>query len=146
MPRLEGVKVLDMKDGEVTRIEYEGEVYTKIDGGRWEFREGDIALNKIDAPDANAGNYYKVIYQEFIGSEISTVLDDANEGHSDILYQSDIFRKAEQTERKPKPGDKIRIVNAHEITGGEYKNGDILTVKDAIIEHVKVEEHDIAIY
>jgi len=88
MAKLEGVKVLDMKDGEVTKIEYEGEVYTKIDG----------------------------------------------------------------VERKPKPGDKIRIINAHKITGGRYKNGDILTVKeyqprgDAIVEHVEVEEHDIAIY
>jgi|SRR5690625_279979 len=133
MPRLEGVKVLDMKDGEVTKIEYEGEVYTKVDGGADDFKVGDIALNKIDAPDANAGNYYKVIYLGFIGSEILLVLDDANEVHSDILYQSDIFRKAEQTERKPKPGDFAKVIGG--TFWGNIEKGTIVKITDEADYH-----------
>src|SRR5699024_4987024 len=58
MAKLEGVKVVDMKDGEVTKISYDGEEYTKDeDGGN----PGDIALVTANGwGSIESGAYYRV--------------------------------------------------------------------------------------
>src|SRR5699024_1646396 len=45
MAKLEGVKVVDMKDGEVTKISYEGEEFERVTDGLP--RQGDIAVNDV---------------------------------------------------------------------------------------------------
>src|SRR5690625_5191246 len=59
MAKLEGVTVVDMKDGEVTKISYEGEEYAKVDE---EAKEGDIGLRvKHNVPGiASVGSYYRL--------------------------------------------------------------------------------------
>src|SRR5699024_8789767 len=57
MAKLEGVKVVDMKDGEVTKIEYEGEEYARV---KSEAAKGDIVKVITDGwGDLEKGNYYK---------------------------------------------------------------------------------------
>lgn len=49
-------------------------------------------------------------------------------------------------EKNTKVGDKIRITNVDSITGGRYKNGDILTVDSVSNGAVTVEEHNVIIF
>src|SRR5699024_134009 len=61
MAKLEGVKVVDMKDGEVTKIEYEGEEYAKVGDGLP--RQGDIAVN-------DAVGYTEVLQIDSVGDPV----------------------------------------------------------------------------
>ncbi|WP_077297402.1 hypothetical protein [Virgibacillus pantothenticus] len=58
MAKLEGVEVVDMKDGEVTKVEYEGAEYSRIDVPKG----GDIGLrvNTHIPRRAEVGRYYKI--------------------------------------------------------------------------------------
>ncbi|MED4172606.1 hypothetical protein P4631_09175 [Halalkalibacterium halodurans] len=55
------VKVLDMKDGEVTKISYEGAEYERVDG---EEKKGDIALVLEAWGSQEVGEYYRVNREE----------------------------------------------------------------------------------
>lgn len=58
MAKLENVKVIDMVNGEVTKIAYDGDEYTKVEG---DGKAGDIGLRiKNDASWARIGEYFKV--------------------------------------------------------------------------------------
>lgn len=58
MAKLNGVQTLDMQNGDITRIEYEGAVYTKVDG---ESKPGDVLLRISNTLDdlAYIGNFYE---------------------------------------------------------------------------------------
>src|SRR5699024_12669140 len=57
MAKLEGVKVVEMKEGEITKIEYEGEEYARV---KSEAAKGDIVTVITDGwGDLEKGNYYK---------------------------------------------------------------------------------------
>ncbi|KQL18824.1 hypothetical protein [Cytobacillus solani] len=124
MAKLQGVKTLDMTNGEVTKVEYNGEVYAKVDGGRGSIKPCDILLNKTDKADAPAGNYYEV-------TEQGSVYDDVGALHMNILYDCFIFRKVNAapyalvTDREPKAGDFVKFLQEFvdddtDLTAGKY--------------------------
>jgi hypothetical protein len=61
MAKLEGVKVIDMTDGEIEKISYDGEEYVRVDG---EGKKGDIALVVSAWGSQNVGEYYPVISED----------------------------------------------------------------------------------
>lgn len=58
MAKLESVKVLDMKYGEILRVEYDGEIYEKVDGPA---QKGDIAEVVKQWGNQVEGAFYRVI-------------------------------------------------------------------------------------
>lgn len=88
MAKLNGVQVIDMVNGEVTKIAYEEAEYAKVEG---EAQVGDIALYKgTHIPHATSGAYYRVIEGTYYPKSIFT--DDGGQNYS-IIDHSVIFRK-----------------------------------------------------
>ncbi|MBX6360523.1 MAG: hypothetical protein IRZ03_10650 [Acidobacterium ailaaui] len=59
MAKLEGVKVLDMKYGEILRVEYNGEIYEKVDGPA---QKGDLLrVNVEELSDIDKGDFFEVV-------------------------------------------------------------------------------------
>lgn len=59
MAKLEGVKVLDMVGGEITKVAYDGVEYVKIDNVK-EPIDGDIALNNKESESYTEGAFYEL--------------------------------------------------------------------------------------
>src|SRR5699024_3109019 len=57
MAKLEGVKIIEMEDGAVTKIEYDGEVYEYTE--KFDAREGSIVQNLSVTLDAEIGAFYE---------------------------------------------------------------------------------------
>jgi hypothetical protein len=58
MAKLEGVKVLDMKYGEILRVEYNGEIYEKVDGPA---QKGDLLRVNVEGlSDVDKGDFFEV--------------------------------------------------------------------------------------
>lgn len=142
MAKLTGVKTIDMVNGEITKVEYNGEHYVKVDG---QARVGDIVA--IEKP------WYDEIYRgDFFSVERVTVRNwgkfvyvdgNANGEQDDVIP----FRKYGQkysNERRPQVGDRVKVVKAYG-SQGKYQNGDILTIKWVDQDddgRFKVEEND----
>jgi hypothetical protein len=131
MAKLNGIQVIDMVGGEVTKIAYNGEEYAKVaereDGEKYP-KAGDIALRASTSSFIDKGGYY----------EVDSLPDGVNPrlvGHSGGYFERenfDFFRKAAPAPAtKPassvKVGDKIRIVACDDY---RYKNGDEMAVSD----------------
>ncbi|MEG7333277.1 hypothetical protein [Bacillus sp. 0102A] len=58
MAKLEGVKTLDMVNGEITKIAYDGAEYERVEG---EAQAGDLALALESGLDTTAGAYYSIM-------------------------------------------------------------------------------------
>ncbi|MDH5159863.1 hypothetical protein [Heyndrickxia oleronia] len=142
MAKLTGVKTVDMVNGEITKVEYNGEHYVKVDGPA---QVGDIVA--IEKP------WYDEIYRgDFFSVERVTVRNwgkfvyvdgNANGEQDDVIP----FRKYGQkysNERRPQVGDRVKVVKAYG-SQGKYQNGDILTIKWVDQDddgRFKVEEND----
>jgi hypothetical protein len=125
MAKLSGVKTLDMVNGEITKIEYNGEMYAKVDG---KAQAGDLAISNYSHPDITRGAFYAVVEdRDFF---FDTLIDDAGDGHSNALTSSTAFRKVTATDekyrlvtdRKPKAGDfaKLLATDEDDLTVGNY--------------------------
>ncbi|TYS25156.1 hypothetical protein FZC71_01000 [Bacillus subtilis] len=75
MAKLEGVKALDMVNGEITKVSYGGAEYKRVEG---EAQAGDLALALESGLDTTAGVYYAVT-NPIDGGFIYR--DDANDPH-----------------------------------------------------------------
>ncbi|SIR92785.1 hypothetical protein [Bacillus velezensis] len=94
MAKLNGVKTLDMVNGEITKVAYGGAVYERVEGRAKEFGSvGDLVLNDRKRADLTVGAFYEIVIDEDYGWE--TVRDDVGDGHSTALYDSGsvLFRK-----------------------------------------------------
>lgn len=58
MAKLNGVTTVDMIGGEITKIAFEGEEYTKVGGAP---KSGDVMYETTGGPDVTSGAYYKVV-------------------------------------------------------------------------------------
>lgn len=130
MAKLEGVKVIDMVDGEVTKVSFEGGVYELTFE---QAQVGDVLFNINEGTSRRANTYYKVV--EVDG--YARVSDENGEAHgwaNDL--QGDYFkiyrRALKPIDRKHvKVGDRIRITNPHPFSAGDdYDKGDIMVVKE----------------
>ena len=94
MAKLENVKNLDMVDGELTRVEYNGVVYVKTDE---KAKEGDL-VRVIDADiigDVTQGGFYE-IFNEF---PRPAFVDDEGDirSYEALEYWLETFRKVSET-------------------------------------------------
>ncbi|MDQ8094212.1 hypothetical protein [Bacillus amyloliquefaciens] len=94
MAKLNGVKTLDMVNGEITKVAYGGAEYERVEGGAKEFGNvGDLVLNGRIHCDLTVGAFYEIVIHEDYGWK--TVRDDVGDWHSDVLRHSRsvLFRK-----------------------------------------------------
>ncbi|WEY98923.1 hypothetical protein P5634_13715 [Bacillus subtilis] len=87
MAKLEGVKTLDMVNGEITKVEYGGTEYERVEGAA---EAGDVALAIKSAEDTTLGNFYPITDISY--GEIM-YMDDANDEQVTPLEYFRIFRK-----------------------------------------------------
>ncbi|GJI62613.1 hypothetical protein [Bacillus velezensis] len=94
MAKLDGVKTLDMVNGEITKVAYGGAEYERVEGRAKEFGNvGDLVLNDRIHCDLTVGAFYEIVIDEDYCWE--TVRDDVGDGHISALYDSGsvLFRK-----------------------------------------------------
>jgi hypothetical protein len=105
MAKLEGVKVLDMKYGEILRVEYDGEIYEKVDGPA---QKGDlIYVTTSNFIDATKNAFYKCAGVDSDGNaKFSDDIDDIVVHHSSGYK---IFRKVAT---QPSLADRVAALEA----------------------------------
>lgn len=140
MAKLSGVKTLDMTNGEVTKVEYNGEVYTNVDG---EAKVGDLVLVN-DAGDL--GDYDKGDYFETVDDGRFRANNNGWRNANDAVFSHrySILRKQSAqsggfklvTDREPKAGDFVKFTrNYTDVGAGKYyeiyEDGDLVIEDDA---------------
>lgn len=118
MAILVNVKLNEVLEGEITKVEYEGTLYEKIEGDP---QVGDLIRVDDNCPGLREGDFFICDGIDADGDAIS------RRGHLYYREHYQVFREIKEAQIV-KPGDKIRIVDAS-MTLGYYENGDILTVK-----------------
>lgn len=94
MAKLEGVKTLDMVNGEITKVSYGGAEYERAEGiPRSVGKSGDLVLNGHRHPDLKLGEFYRLVWDED-NSRVS-VLDEVGDLHGNAVTDRDsiLFRK-----------------------------------------------------
>lgn len=151
MAKLNGVKTVDMVNGEITKVSYDGVDYVKVEG---DAEHGDLGLRiKEDRTFVRVGEFYPII-KGFAG--MTCFKDDEGDEPSLNRSKFELFRKqsakgapsiedvnakvdglAERvtalevtTERTLKEGDKVRVLARGEFGGVGLDEGDIGTVVD----------------
>lgn len=115
MAKLEGVKVIDMVDGNVTKVEYNGEEYVKVDG---DTKKGDLVQFSVERDATTKGAFYKVVndrdyYEDddggtgyttsgWGGPHLRTVFRKVTEIY-DLIYNGEKYRKV--TDRDVRESD-----------------------------------------
>lgn len=122
MAKLDGVKLIDVQDGEVKKISYEGSAYVAICDSP---EMGDI-VRSPGVWDAEEGAFYKVVTRDGFGD--NAIIDDVGDKRSG-LNTFDIFRKVAGTEVSSLDErvtvlenrvDKIEGNDAEKLEVGEY--------------------------
>src|SRR5690625_558700 len=144
-----------MKDGEVTKISYEGEVYTKVET---EAMSGDIIRYKDDYVDTPSNDFFKVIGDQYEDNVGSTLSIDGWGGHhkyttfSKYKNQANIEDRVSALEKRvdaiEKVGVGIKSAQAGDIIritdGLGKRNGEAMTVASVSSsgDVIRVEETD----
>lgn len=75
MAKLNGVKTVDMINGEITKVSYEGVEYAKVEG---KAEKGDLLLSNENLTDISVGDFFSVLSEgEFIDNGGDTRGSDA---------------------------------------------------------------------
>ncbi|SET42733.1 hypothetical protein SAMN05216389_11134 [Oceanobacillus limi] len=134
MAKLQGVEVIDMVGGEVTKIAYAGAEYTKVDE-RAEM--GDIVLSN-GTIDARKGFYYEVNTEDGYGDR--AIVDDVSSKRS-ALDKFVVFRKSSAPTLTERVGDLETRVSA--IESGKQAEGFVkVDRKPKVGDYVKFTETD----
>ncbi|WP_406595221.1 hypothetical protein [Bacillus velezensis] len=89
MAKLDGVKTLDMVNGEITKVAYGGAEYERVEG---EAKVGDLVLITTNGwTDAREGEFYKAVGVDSGGD--AKIKDDRGTIDSHFRYNYDLFRK-----------------------------------------------------
>ena len=89
MAKLEGAKTLDMVNGEITKVAYNGAEYERVEGPA---QTGDLVLPITDGfRDATKGSFYKAIDVDRDGDAV--ILDDVGDRDGSFRHNYDLFRK-----------------------------------------------------
>lgn len=118
MAALKGVKTLDMVDGEITKVSYEGAEFERVEG---DAKVGDIIrLTEEARHDVTPGGFYTV--RGVRGARVQ-ITDDVNEPHHWDEDYYDLFRKKH---RRLKVGDYAKVVEGSDLD--EADAGDIVKI------------------
>src|SRR5690554_300380 len=92
MAKLEGVKVMDMVNGEITKIAYDGAEYAKVGDGFENAKVGDIFTTPIEHVGMTPNAYYELIRTN--SSEVRFYNDiDSCDGFNRMYGPAKVFRK-----------------------------------------------------
>ncbi|WP_179115703.1 hypothetical protein [Bacillus sonorensis] len=94
MAKLTGVKTLDMVNGEITKVAYNGAEYERVEGTpRSVGKSGDLVLNGHRHPDLKLGEFYLLVRDE--GTSLLSVRDEIDDFHGNAVTDGDsvLFRK-----------------------------------------------------
>lgn len=138
MSKLEGVKTLDMVNGEITKVSYGGVEYERTEGiPRSVGKSGDLVLNGHRHPDLKLGEFYRLVWDED-NSRVS-VLDEVGDLHGNAVTDRDsvLFRKVSA----PQPTLEDRVsTNEKDI---ESLKSDVAALKgEAKTEYVRIDKSE----
>lgn len=120
MAALKGVKTLDMVDGEITKVAYEGTEYERVEG---EAKVGDLVRLSDDARhDVTPGGYYTV--RGVSGIRV-LITDDVNDPHH---WDEEYYVPFRKKHTWLKVGDYAKVIN----NVMEYREGDIVQIAESV--------------
>ncbi|AKD28964.1 hypothetical protein AW02_008120 [Bacillus velezensis NJN-6] len=123
MAKLNGVKTLDMVNGEITKVAYGGSEYVKAEGLP---KMGDLVLAQKCGYDITYGAFYKIT-EDADHEEDVRFLDDVDDGRVRDVDDYVLFRKVSavtaEAERL-KVGDYAKVVR--EEWGHQYRTDDVI--------------------
>ncbi|EGI2114757.1 hypothetical protein FH832_002820 [Listeria monocytogenes] len=122
MAKLNGVKTLDMVNGEVTKVEYDGVIYEAV--GKKDGKAGDLGLRiAANASHAKIGEFYKVV------DKVGAIGFKDDEGDTPKIWEhQENFAYFRKVAEPLKVGDYVKIIN--EIHGHGFDIGDIVKLTD----------------
>jgi len=100
----------------------------------------DVVRAVEDGCDITEDAYYEVVERDCTGDPV--IIDNAGDEQSLCSSEyEEVEKPKHKKDLKPKAGDKVKVVKAW-MTGGDYKDGDIFTIKEVVTDGViSVEEH-----
>ncbi|MFF2413490.1 hypothetical protein [Bacillus safensis] len=118
MAALKGVKTLDMVDGEITKVAYEGSEYERVEGGA---KVGDIIrLTEEARRDVTPGGFYTV--RGVRGARVQ-ITDDVNAPHH---WDEEYYVPFRKKHVRLKVGDYAKVVDYSDYPG--LAKGDIVKI------------------
>ncbi|MEK4970670.1 hypothetical protein MKX29_24000 [Cytobacillus sp. FSL R7-0696] len=90
MAKLENVKTIDMVNGEITKVEYNGDIYVKVDEGQGTENIGDIVIGKKGK--GRDDSYFEIVEISSFNSSRSGKFYDEDDDLDGMLYY-EVFRK-----------------------------------------------------
>ncbi|MGN9867361.1 hypothetical protein [Bacillus swezeyi] len=94
MTKLTGVKTLDMVNGEITKVAYNGAEYERVEGSaRRDGKSGDLILNGHKHPDLKLGEFYLLVRDDY--TSMLSVRDEVDDFHGNAVVDGNsiLFRK-----------------------------------------------------
>ena len=138
MSKLTGVKTLDMVNGEITKVAYNGAEYERVEGTpRSVGKSGDLVLNGHRHPDLKLGGFYLLVRDE--GTSRLSVRDEIDEFHGNAVTDGDsiLFRKVSASQ--PSLEDRVST-NEKDI---ESLKSDVAALKgEAKTEYVRIDKSE----
>lgn len=90
MAKLENVKTIDMVNGEITKVEYNGDIYVKVDEGQGTENIGDIVIGKKGK--GRDDSYFEIVEISSFNSSRSGKFYDEDDDLDGMFYY-EVFRK-----------------------------------------------------
>ncbi|MGO4901807.1 hypothetical protein ACG2QI_23015, partial [Bacillus sp. GM2] len=138
MSKLTGVKTLDMVNGEITKVAYNGAEYERVEGiPRSVGKSGDLVLNGHRHPDLKLGGFYLLVRDE--GTSRLSVRDEIDDFHGNAVTDGDsiLFRKVSASQ--PSLEDRVST-NEKDI---ESLKSDVAALKgEAKTEYVRIDKSE----
>ncbi|AWV40310.1 MULTISPECIES: hypothetical protein [Bacillus] len=138
MSKLTGVKTLDMVNGEITKVAYNGAEYERVEGTpRSVGKSGDLVLNGHRHPDLKLGGFYLLVRDE--GTSRLSVRDEIDDFHGNAVTDGDsiLFRKVSASQ--PSLEDRVST-NEKDI---ESLKSDVAALKgEAKTEYVRIDKSE----
>ncbi|TWK69352.1 hypothetical protein [Bacillus licheniformis] len=138
MAKLAGVKTLDMVNGEITKVAYNGAEYERVEGTpRSVGKSGDLVLNGHRHPDLKLGGFYLLVRDE--GTSRLSVRDEIDDFHGNAVTDGDsiLFRKVSASQ--PSLEDRVST-NEKDI---ESLKSDVAALKgEAKTEYVRIDKSE----
>ncbi|TWJ96996.1 hypothetical protein CHCC20493_2514 [Bacillus licheniformis] len=138
MAKLAGVKTLDMVNGVITKVAYNGAEYERVEGNaRRVGKSGDLVLNGHRHPDLKLGEFYLLVRDE--GTSLLSVRDEIDDFHGNAVADGDsiLFRKVSASQ--PSLEDRVST-NEKDI---ESLKSDVTALKgETKTEYVRIDKSE----